>query len=346
VRTVACSIAAILMSSGFGANGQVGDPRNSLQQRLTRQFSLTQVAGDRVRIVSAGTSLILQRDNLLMYSTICPSSPVSTYKNGKLSQSFGHNFARDLGGSLRMPGTATTASCPQQRFVTGTKLWVTRINVQKDAVVFQLYCTPDNSIPYYGDLKFPFEKGSSTPDQTLAIIAEVLTVERAQVTEQPPPPAPAPVPTPTAVPPLKLPSTYVNARAQADQLQLSGDHTFSLREAGQTYRGTFTVNGNALDLTISDTNTTTAATIQGNTLTDGSGQTWVLQDQAGATPTSGNTLQNEDIIRMAKAGFEDGTIIAKIGSSKCQFDTSTDALIWLKQSGVSPAVIRAVVSGK
>ena len=42
----------------------------------------------------------------------------------------------------------------------------------------------------------------------------------------------------------------------------------------------------------------------------------------------------------------DALIIATIGSSKCQFDTSTDALILLKQSGVSAPVFKAIVSGK
>ena len=351
MRTVACSIAAVVMSSSFVANGQAGDPGNALQQRLSSQFSLTQVARDRIQIVRTGTSVILQRDNLLMYSSTCPSSPVSTYKNGKLSQSLGHNFLRDLGGSMQMSGNATTASCPQPRFARGTKLWVTKIDIQRDAVVFQLYCTPDNSIPYYGELRFPFEKGSvPTPDQALAKIAEVLTVEQAdsnvQATEQAPGRAPAPAPTPRAVPPLKLPSTYVSAQAQADQLQLSGDHTFSLQEAGQTYRGTFTQNDGRLELTIAETNTKTTATIQGNNLTDSSGQTWVLREQSAAAAAGGATLQNEDVVKMAKAGFDDGTIIAKIGSSKCQFDTSTDALIQLKDSGVSAAVIRAIVAGK
>jgi hypothetical protein len=54
-------------------------------------------------------------------------------------------------------------------------------------------------------------------------------------------------------------------------------------------------------------------------------------------------LQNEDVIKMAKAGFDDAIIIAKISSSKCQFDTSTDALIRLKQSGVSAAVLKAML---
>jgi hypothetical protein len=42
-------------------------------------------------------------------------------------------------------------------------------------------------------------------------------------------------------------------------------------------------------------------------------------------------------------GIDDATIISKIGSSKCQFDTSTDALIQLKQGGVSAAVLKTMV---
>ena len=38
---------------------------------------------------------------------------------------------------------------------------------------------------------------------------------------------------------------------------------------------------------------------------------------------------------MAKAGFDDAIIVAKINGSKCQFDTSTDALIQLRSGGVA-----------
>ena len=151
-------------------------------------------------------------------------------------------------------------------------------------------------------------------------------------------PALPPVPVP-----LKLPSTYVSSRAPADQLQLNADNSFSLQEAGQTYHGTFAVSGSTLELNISDTNTKTTATIQGNNLSDSSGQTWTLREQSGGTAPSGAMLQNEDVIKMAKAGFDDAIIIAKISSSKCQFDTSTDALIRLKQSGVSAAVLKAML---
>jgi hypothetical protein len=66
--------------------------------------------------------------------------------------------------------------------------------------------------------------------------------------------------------------------------------------------------------------------------------------EAPATAAPGAPLlRNDDVIKMAKAGFDDSIIIAKISSSRCHFDTSTDALIQLKQNGVSSAVIKAIV---
>jgi hypothetical protein len=147
------------------------------------------------------------------------------------------------------------------------------------------------------------------------------------------------------VPPvaLALPSTYVSTQTPADQIQLNADNSFSLQEGGQTYHGAFAVNGNTLELSISETNAKTTVTIAGNNLADPSGQTWVKREQSARPAPAEGALRNQDIIKMAKAGFDDAIIIAKIGSSKCQFDTSTDGLIQLKQSGVSAAVLKAMV---
>jgi hypothetical protein len=142
---------------------------------------------------------------------------------------------------------------------------------------------------------------------------------------------------------LRLPATYASAQNPADKLQLNADNTFSLQEGGQGYQGTFAANGNTVELNISGGSKTTA-TIQGNNLTDGSGQTWVLGEQSARSAAGDAVLQNQDVIKLVKAGLDDTLIIAKIGSSKCQFDTSTDALIQLKQSGVSAAVLKAVVA--
>ena len=74
-----------------------------------------------------------------------------------------------------------------------------------------------------------------------------------------------------------------------------------------------------------------------------------VQPDAGPKPASptppdagGAALRNDDVVKMAKAGLDDGIIISKIKSSRTQFDTSPDALIALKTSGVSSPVLRAM----
>jgi hypothetical protein len=144
------------------------------------------------------------------------------------------------------------------------------------------------------------------------------------------------------VAPLKLPAAYSSSQNPADKLQLNADNTFSLQEGGQAYQGTFAANGNTLELSITGGTRTTAA-IQGNNLTDSSGQVWVLGEQPARSAAGDAVLQNQDIIKLVKAGLDDAIILAKIAGSKCQFDTSTDALIQMKQNGASAAVLKAVV---
>lgn len=185
------------------------------------------------------------------------------------------------------------------------------------------------------------QTGVRKPQQSGTIQGDTLTDPKNSVwVKQKPAPA-ATVPT-TAIVPLRLPSTYVSVQSPADQLQLNADNTFSLQEGGQNYRGTFTANGSALEITLSD-GTKNTVTVQGNTLTDGSGQTWVLREQTSQVASGAVVLQNQDIIKMVKAGLDEAIIVAKIGGSKCQFDTSTDALIQLKGSGVSAPVLKAMV---
>jgi len=175
---------------------------------------------------------------------------------------------------------------------------------------------------------------SSIRGDSIYIGSRLVRVRHADATPPPPP----------HVPP-KLPATYVSAQVATDQLHLNADNSFSLQAGGEAYSGTFTVSGSTLELNISD-GTKSTATIQGNTLTDSNSQTWVLREQSATAASSGATLQNEDVIKMVKAGLGDDLIIAKIGGSKCQFDTSTDALIQLKQSGVSAAVLKAIVGAE
>jgi hypothetical protein len=57
---------------------------------------------------------------------------------------------------------------------------------------------------------------------------------------------------------------------------------------------------------------------------------------------SAQSLTNNDVVKMVQAQLGDSVIIAKIKSSRCEFDTSPDALISLKQAGVSNSVLQAM----
>jgi hypothetical protein len=57
---------------------------------------------------------------------------------------------------------------------------------------------------------------------------------------------------------------------------------------------------------------------------------------------SAQSLTNDDVIKMAQAQLADSVLIAKIKSSKCEFDTSPDALINLKRVGISNSVLQVM----
>jgi len=69
---------------------------------------------------------------------------------------------------------------------------------------------------------------------------------------------------------------------------------------------------------------------------------------AAAAPAApaGPTLSNDDILKLVKAKLPESVIIKKIANSNCAFDTDPDALIKLKQAGVSEGVINAMVDKK
>jgi hypothetical protein len=142
-------------------------------------------------------------------------------------------------------------------------------------------------------------------------------------------------------------ATYVSARTPADKLQLNADNSFSLQEGGQTYHGTFMVNGNTLELNIIETSAKTTLNRRGNSLTDGSGQTWTLLGQPASAMTNNDVVSNQAVIDMVGLGLSDAVVIEKIRSApETNFDTSIDALKALKAARVSDAVIMTMINPK
>lgn len=59
-----------------------------------------------------------------------------------------------------------------------------------------------------------------------------------------------------------------------------------------------------------------------------------------------STITNKEVLEMVKAGVPPDIIIAKIKASRCDFDTTPDALIDLKNRGADNKVILAVIDAR
>ena len=337
-KSVIQALGVLTLGAGLpGLQGQA--PSQGFEQQLRSQYQLTRVGGNGTVVGQPGAILVMQEDGLTAIPASYGPYWYSTFKKGAHIKS----SMVQHGGSVAMG--------ERRPFQVGEKLYLVNMEVTATEIVFNVQScgacdlsVNPNDPPYRARLAFQFDKGYlSTADskQVLETVGQVFGIAASAIsptvekTKLPPPPVP-----------LKLPATYVSAQTQIDQLQLNADNSFSLQASGETYHGTFVVNGNTAELSIRETGDKTTATIEGNTLTDSSGQTWVRREQSAGPASGGAPLRNEDVIKMVKAGVDDAIIIAKISSSKCQFDTSTDALIQLKQSGVSAAVLKAIVGAE
>jgi hypothetical protein len=56
------------------------------------------------------------------------------------------------------------------------------------------------------------------------------------------------------------------------------------------------------------------------------------------------SLNNDSVIKMVKAGLSDDLIVSTVNAQPGNYDTSTDAIIAMKTAGVSDKVVAAVVS--
>jgi hypothetical protein len=198
--------AAVVFASPLLLKAQLAD----LQQKLESQYTLTKATADRSDIVTAGAVLVLQKDNLLMYTSSTTAPPTNTYKDGKISQGvFGIAACK---WCRKIPGTGSAPNVDSRTFVTGEKFWVTKIDVHDDGVVFEFFSDPINDVRYYGLLKFPYSKGAPpSTDQMMSTIAEVVKVQPADNSggdsgqqaqaPAPPPAAPQPAMAPIAPPP-------------------------------------------------------------------------------------------------------------------------------------------------
>jgi hypothetical protein len=228
-----------------GMLAQAGDPATAIQAKLVSQFKLTKTTADRSDIVTAGDVVLLHKDGLMMCSADSSYAFSNNYSNGVLAASaknrakdaakaFGRSFIPFAGGASA--GDAVNNACASRKFVAGEKFWVTGITVQNDGIVVHAYSDPypdpnGNQVHFYGEIKFPFVKGSVPPaDDFARIVAEVITVQPSddadkggQGAQPAPSQAPAPAPAPMAdiappPPPSDVPPPTIALGQTKDQV--------------------------------------------------------------------------------------------------------------------------------
>jgi hypothetical protein len=177
---VTATFAAAVALSALGLQAQETNSAPAIQQKLVAEYPLTKASADKTDIVTAGAVLVLEKDNLLMYTTTTTMPPQNTYKNGKLSHGV-FDVAKKCKFCAYVPGVSTVAAAvpnvDMRTFVSGEKFWVTNIEAHDDGMVFSLLSDPYSDVRYYATLKFPFPHGAVPPaDQLMATVAEVIKV--------------------------------------------------------------------------------------------------------------------------------------------------------------------------
>ena len=175
-----------------GIQAQAGDPATLIQAKLVSQVKVTKPTADHSDIVTAGDVVVLQKDGLMMCSSSSSYAFSNSYSAGTLTANY-NNRAKDAAKSFlksRLPfgggGSVTDAAnngCASRKFVAGEKFWVTGVAVQKDGILVSTFSDPypdpqGNQVRYYGEIKFPFQKGSvPAPDDFVKTFSELITVQ-------------------------------------------------------------------------------------------------------------------------------------------------------------------------
>ena len=178
MRSTACFIVAALLSSAPASSFSKSDsPKAELEQKLNAQFVLAQLTADKTDIVKPGSIFVLEKDGLLMCSTDTKVPPTRFYKDGSIALPLAGDMGWDISLKYAQPG-ATSANVPKREAGAGEKLFVSRILVKNEGVIFQFYSERYENVRYYGQLVFPYDKKAIPPaEDLLKTIAEVVTLQ-------------------------------------------------------------------------------------------------------------------------------------------------------------------------
>ena len=198
-----------------------GQGSAAIQKKLESEYGLTKTTDDKTDIVTAGSVLVLEKDNLLMLDATKANPCANVYINGAITQNGICRAGKRFGGLTKhVPGLGSMPDSSGSRtFVTGEKFWVTKIEVKdsgkQPGMVFSFYSDEINNTRYAASLLIPFAGPVPAPDDALKLAEVVIKVAPAEDAKQqasaqapgqtqaasdPPPSQIAPPPPPAADP--------------------------------------------------------------------------------------------------------------------------------------------------
>lgn len=158
----------------------------SIQQKLEAKYAVTKTTYDRSGIVSAGSSLTLKVNKIMMVPVNAADFFQNKYQKGKITQNAAGKAASMTNkacGLIGICGNAPVNPTPQtQSFGVGEKMWVTAIQVDSSAVVFDLVSDASDNGRFKAKLIMPYS--AATPAEQ--VVDEVFSAE-APAAPQPPP---------------------------------------------------------------------------------------------------------------------------------------------------------------
>jgi hypothetical protein len=225
----------------------------SLDQQLSAQYP-------------PGTVLVVRLKGVEGVNPACPALLLATYKeDGKLHAP-----------SVLQKTAAAGFGCLFRSFPVGWKVNSQSILVvpRSGRIWFVVQecdaCNGGMAASYRARVDFQFSKGSF-PDAGAVkdAISQVFSIDN---TQSPPPPPPL------TTPPV-LGSVYASSQNNADRLQLNAGNAFALQEGGQSFSGTYAVNGNTLTLHIVQLSKDVEIVIDGSRLLVNGDEVWTQPGQ-------------------------------------------------------------------
>lgn len=161
----------IVVGTSLLANAQ---DTAAIEQKLTSKYALTKTTADKTDIVTAGSILVLKKDNLMTVDATSTNMFQNTYKDGRITQNALGRLSR-----FHLPGVpaAPSSGAAQRTFVAGEKLWVTKIEVKDNSIRMELFSDAINDVRYGAVLSFPFKGSAPIGEQAGKMIAEVFDVQ-------------------------------------------------------------------------------------------------------------------------------------------------------------------------